>query len=151
MALFSLTNSYFKMCLLGFGLLFVWEHIARTKGSTFKPSVAISWLSETLGNAFYNIGVGISKLSSFLTYIKLEDLYKTAHDLFKPIFELAWSPFQIIKGYCETALTYKYPIIITIGSLLLCSGLICMWYIWGHYVTFLHFWPLTRLPLKQFQ
>lgn len=139
---------YSKIFLVGCISVFLWEHIARTKESQFKPSVVINWTADTLKNIFYNIGVGFSKLSSFLTYIKLDDLYKTAHDLLKPTFELIGSPLQTIKGYWDTALTYSYPITVTLGSLTLFATLMYLWYLFGHHVSFLHFWPMTKLPLK---
>ncbi len=128
--------------------IFIWEHVARTSGSQFKPSVGITFVSETSKSMFYKIGVFLSKISSFLTYIKLGELFQTAHDLLKPTFELLGSPLQTLEGYWETALTYKYPIIVALGSVTLVGLLYCLWYYFGYAVPFLHFWPLTLLPFK---
>jgi hypothetical protein len=142
-----------RLYLIFLGILlvtsFAWEHIARTYGSQVKPSVGINFIAESAKTIFYKIGVFLSRLSSFLTYIKLGDLFQTAQDLFKPTFELLASPLETIKGYWETALTYKYPVTVTIGSITLVGILLCLWYYFGNKLMFLHFWPLTELPLKK--
>ncbi|QKF93611.1 hypothetical protein QKU48_gp0153 [Fadolivirus algeromassiliense] len=139
---------YAKVGTAGCFFLFMWEHVARTKGSNVKPSVGIAWTADKLKVGFYQIGVGFSKLSSFLTYIKLGDLYQTAQDLFKPTIELFGSPLQSLKGYWDTALTYSYPVTVTLGSATLVGVFAYLWFIVGHRLPVLQFWPISKLPLK---
>lgn len=108
-----------------FMILFLWEHVARTHSSNMKPSVGITFVADYAKLLFHMIGSQFSRLSSFLTYIKLDELYITAYDLIKPSFELLWSPLQAVKGYWDIAMTYKYPGSIALGSIVLCVS--CMY------------------------
>lgn len=130
------------------GAIFIWEHVARTKNSNVKPSVGINALANALRTGFYAFGKGLSKISSFLTFIELRDLYKTAEDLFKPTIELVASPLESVKGYWETAKTYKYPIVVAFGTVSIAVATMYLWYLVGHRAPMLHFWPVTYLPLK---
>ena len=140
----------FVKCLLGLGIgSFVWEHIARKRDSNIKPSVGIAWCSKQ-SKAFFNcIGSFLAKLSSFYTYINLSDFLQTAHDISKPTMSLLWSPYQLIKGYCTTALTYSSKTyLVGFGSLTLLTILTYVWYLYGHHCNDYVFWPFSMLPLK---
>lgn len=110
--------------------LFAWEHIARTRRSNLKPSVGFNWVVPKVRGFFYKIGSGLSYMSSFLTYIQLGELGQTAHDLFLPVVQIFGSPFEVLRGYWDTAEKYKYPIIIVLGSLVLVAG---GWFGWYRY------------------
>lgn len=131
-----------------FAILFVWEYIARSKKSNIKPSVGIAWTADKAKLGFYEIGKIISRLSSFLTYIKLGEIYDTLYDLIKPTCDLVLSPFEGFKGYWDTACTYKYPAAVTLGSTVLCTALGYCWYLYGHHFAHYSTWPFTYLPLK---
>lgn len=131
-------------------LIFLWEHTARTNKSNYKPSVAINFCSEKAKLLFKIIGTNIAKLSSFLVYIKFEELYATLYDIVKPTYELCMSPIEIIKGYADKASTYKTPGMIAIGSITLICGIMYGWYRLGHYIpaNYRAYWPLRSLSVK---
>jgi len=52
----------------------VWEHIARTRGSEFKPSVGIKWLANHSANFFSLVGSFLGKISSYLYHMDLKGL-----------------------------------------------------------------------------
>jgi hypothetical protein len=100
---------------------FLFEHIARKNGSNIKPSTVISFLADKSFLFWNKLGYYCAKLSSFYTYIDIKEIYQTLDDLFGPTVKLIISPYQFIKGYVDTALSYKYPILIGIGSITVVS------------------------------
>lgn len=96
----------------------VWEHIARTWDSTFKPSVGLWNLVEPTRNFFSWLGGWIARLSSFYTYLKnfFGELFVTIGELLTPLGELAVAPLYFFKGYLDTAITYNYYILVFLGT-----------------------------------
>lgn len=109
--------------LSGVGMVvFVWEHIGRQYQTMLRPSVALEFVSTKSQELFRFLGTQWAKLSSYLTWINLEELQVTIKDLAKPTVELIGSPLQALKGYYEKAITYQYgPWQIYLGSFLLCG------------------------------
>jgi hypothetical protein len=99
--------------------IFTWELVALKHPSQFKPSVGITFLANQSYRAFSWLGRSFAWLSSYLTIVELQDLYRAAEDLLRPICNLFASPLAFVKGYLEFATTYKYPIIIGLGSSIL--------------------------------
>lgn len=129
---------------LGVGIsagLLVWEHVAKTRKSSIKPSIAISWVAESFRSVFYKVGALLSRLSSFVTYLNLGGLIGTIEDLLTPIGALLTSPLQFFAGYVATALKNKQPIAIALGSAILLVAAGAGWHYGGHRV-------LALLPHK---
>jgi hypothetical protein len=104
---------------LSAALLFVlvWEHICRQYKSTYRPSVFLRWCSDTAKSFFSLIGKYLAQLSSFYTYINLEEMKRTVSDVFTPLVELMFSPWYTVKTYLSTAAKYKYWILVPLGTL----------------------------------
>lgn len=119
----QLTYNYIKSVLTYISPLFftllLWEHIAKKKGSSKKPSTFFQFLATYVKNFWYTLGLWFAKLSSFYTYLNLNELYESALDLLSPIFSLIWSPLQFVRGYFNTALKYKYALLVFFGSVTL--------------------------------
>ncbi len=96
--------------------LFLWEHICRQNNIQIRPSPYLFMVSNQAQKIFTTVGVYIALVSSFYTYIKVDELLTTLFDLVEPLFKLATSGFYIIKGYTQTADQYRYPIAITLGT-----------------------------------
>jgi hypothetical protein len=109
-----------------------WEHFARKNNSTFKPSTGFWKAAAFAHDAWYTVGEYSAKISSFIYYLRdwLHDLWviikdffsefvKTASDYFKPLVELCFSWKYAFEGYFETALTYTYPTLVGLGTVLL--------------------------------
>lgn len=96
----------------------VWEHIARKAGSTIKPSVALWNMIEPAQNFFWWFGDKLARLSSFYTYLKnfFGELFVTFGELLTPLVQLCMTPLYFLKGYFDTALTYKYHILVFLGT-----------------------------------
>ena len=88
--------------------LFVWEHIGRLKNWSIRPSVPLQFTSDQLSNLFNWSGKQFAILSSFLTFINLDETKKTLYDLVKPILGIIVSPYYFIKGYIDKAITYDF-------------------------------------------
>jgi hypothetical protein len=102
--------------------LFMWEHIARVnKVDIYKPSAGINWIAIKGGKIWEHIGYYSAKLSSFLTYIKLDELYQTGQELWIPTWTLIKSPFRFFTGYGEYIknINFRHPIVIGLGSVTL--------------------------------
>lgn len=104
------------------------EHIARVNDVQFKPSVFVRRLSTVSENIFQIIGEHFAHISSYITVLKIKELFITTYDLLKPTVHLVLSPFYMIDAFIEEAHEYKYPIMIAIGSGLLLSLAISVLY-----------------------
>ncbi len=118
-------------CVVGVCLpfLFTWEYVCRKSGSEVKPSVALSQVATWTYDTFYRVGDLFARISSFYTYIDFEDLIGTVNDLFKPVVDILFSPWAMIKGYLTVARDecYNNPYLVVLGSITLVS-LIAMAY-----------------------
>ena len=116
-ALFNIMTKTILLLLLA---LLVWEHTGRQYGTAFKPSVMIEFTGSKSRDFFYFMGTLYAQISSYLTWIDLEELKITVIDLVKPLWKLLESPFEALRGYYETACTYELgPWQIYLGSFLL--------------------------------
>lgn len=109
-------------------IIFFWEHFARKyefkrcapNGSAYqvklKPTVIIGFLAKKSKTFWSYIGWFIAKISSFYTYIDLGDLTKTAQELSIAIGKFVITPVYSVRQYWNTADTYKYPIMIILGT-----------------------------------
>lgn len=74
---------------------------------TPKPSQGFGYVAQKGQDFFSWTGKGFAKLSSFYTYIELDEFYKTGHDLVKPAAKIVVSPAYTIKGYFDEMKTYQ--------------------------------------------
>lgn len=114
----------------------IWEHVAKKLGSEFKPSVGLWNLIEPAKIFFIHIGNQIARLSSFYTYLKefFGELFDSFVELINPLVRLCVTPFYILQGYFETALTYKYYFLVFFGTLtlvLIIISLVC-YFLWKY-------------------
>ncbi len=105
--------------------VFLWEHIARLYNIKIRPSPLLSFLSINAQKLFSKIGTLLARLSSFYTYINLEEIKKTLSDLLVPVFDIFTSPVHTLIGYMNTLSKYKYKILIPLGSVTLLGILYC--------------------------
>lgn len=96
----------------------------------YAPSDALNTLARRLQDGWEWLGRFWAKLSSFLTWIRLERLFKAMYNISDPIFQMVVSPFYFLKGYVETARLYDHPWKIRIGSGILCGLIYYLLSIW---------------------
>ena len=117
--------------------LVLWEHAGRVLKSNFKPSIAINSTIEPLQNWFEYIGESFARISSYLHWLKLDELATTLKDLFIPIVKIFTAPVFGIKGYLTyTWKNFNNPYIIYIGSILLIIASITSFYYFRQYIPF---------------
>ena len=104
---------------VAFLFVFSWEHFAKVNESQVKPSVYITYVASNVKYVFELLGRFVAKISSFLTYIRFEEMLETLKELLKSMIELITSPVYFLKGYYYTIIEYRYPILIWIGSITL--------------------------------
>jgi hypothetical protein len=111
--------------------MFLWELIGKERKSNFKPSVGLNYTYEKSKWFFEQIGTYVAKMSSFYAYLNLGKMWEIVQDLGKPAIKLAISPTHVIIGYVKQANTYKYPIVIVLGTstLLVCGVLLARKYL----------------------
>lgn len=108
-------NVLWLFCSIAVGLI-VLEHGARVSHLEWRPSVGLTYLGDQAIVVFTNIGKLLANISSFYTWINLDELWRTIQDLFVPLVRLCSSPLYTIKGYLSVMVQYKYPILIGLGS-----------------------------------
>src|SRR5947209_10658882 len=88
--------------------LVAWEHGARVSHSAWRPSVGLNRMGNEAIVFFTNVGKLLAKISSFYTWINLDELWQTLQDLFGPLIRLFSSPIYTFKGYASVLVEYKY-------------------------------------------
>ena len=84
------------------------EHFGRIYGIRKRPSYFLGLLSEYSTHIFNFIGIQIARLSSFVLYLKMDELMITVWSILEPIFYITISPVNVIIGYFSQALKYQY-------------------------------------------
>jgi hypothetical protein len=85
----------------------------------YAPSDALNTLARWIKNGWEWLGWLCAKLSSFLTWIRLERFLKAIYNLGEPVFQMCISPYYFLKGYIEAARLYDHPWKIRFGSAIL--------------------------------
>lgn len=113
---------------------FLWEYIAKTRGSDAKPSVILGKIKKGSENFFSHCGSLVARLSSFFTYINYARLAETARELIQPTIGIIVSPFYSLKGYWERMETYTYPKSILLGTITILGSLGLVYYFHGPFI-----------------
>ena len=90
-----------------------WEHAAKKKGWTVRPSQGLTEASNASQAAFKKVGEKAAQLSSYLTLIDMKkvkealgEVGKSTEEVFGPITGVVLSPAYIAVGYFQTAYEY---------------------------------------------
>lgn len=102
-------------------ITFLWEHLARMYSYWLKPSFFLNYISDVAERFFTFIGFIWAKLSSFLSWLDFEELFKSLQDLCIPLIALFLSPLRIVYGYITVSQQYENPFLIVIGSVIIIS------------------------------
>ena len=125
----SKSKVYYSVVGLPIGLL-LWEYIAKKQISPYKPSALFDQLALYSVNCWYKIGGFAAYMSSFYTCINFKEVVEAAHDLVKPIFDIATSPYYFVKGYVNVSTLYEHPYLVVLGSVTILAVmmmLMCRW------------------------
>lgn len=121
--------------------MFVWEYVCLRKNTVYKPSVIMSFGVRWCRKGFEWIGWCLALVSSFYTLVDFEDLLLTARNLVRPIWQLACSPVWVAIGYVQRAELYKYPYLVSFGSITLIGLVIYLLdaqWVYDHTIVFYH-------------
>lgn len=117
-------------------VLVLWEHAGRILGF-YKPSFLFTTFATWAKDFWGWLGGWYATLSAFLDWLKLDELWTSITDLFKPLLELVFSWFYFFKSYVEVAATYSSPILVVIGSLIILAILgwaLNHWNLWPEWL-----------------
>jgi hypothetical protein len=87
--------------------------------TSFKPSDVARWFATHVIKWSEWLGMQWARLSSFMDFIKLENVYVAITNLSNPIFEIIGAPYFFMRGYCTMANLYDHPYLTVIGSIVL--------------------------------
>lgn len=110
-------------------IAFIFEHVTRLHNIP-NISYVLRELAYWSREAFYQIGLAFSHLSSFLNLIEFQELVLTLKELWKPTIELLTSPLESIRGYIDAALEYAHPSWVLGGSAIIT---VIVWVAWRKY------------------
>lgn len=113
--------------------VFLVEHVLKKYEIAYKPSWAIGVVADLLVDFWGWLGRWAARLSSFLTYFELKDLWETFSDLARPTgrFFLSWLEFFAAYGKQAGLAIYRSPYTIYTGSALLVAGISFLVYRYG--------------------
>ena len=99
--------------------VFLGEHLGRLYDITYRPSFYLWWTANK-AQYFWEVGGRIFAIaSSFVHELKLEEIFLSIRSLAEPSIRIVFSPFHFFKGYSKVMEAYKFPILITVGSVIL--------------------------------
>lgn len=106
--------------------VFLWEYILLEweLDDWYAPSDALNTVKRRCIDTWEWIGWLAAKISSYLTWVRLEKLFEALRNLVSPVMWIAISPLYSIKGYLDTIKLYDHPWKIIIGSVFLVSILV---------------------------
>lgn len=121
---------YFSVFLIGlclvpiFAAAFV-ETGVRKVSKTYTPSRFLMYVSWFVSFVYAQLGGTFALISSFLTniieFLNLSEYVDSVIAMFNIFLNFAFSPLRMIYGYLKTAESYKYPILVLVGSIILGS------------------------------
>lgn len=116
--------------------LIMWQHLGRLWFWSYKPSDILTYIAifseyfcTTVGEIFAWCSSYLHLLYTFLykfLTLHLKDLLISLIQLFEPVGRLVVSPVFFIQGYCQIALTYAHPALITVGSIVLIAAVLAV-------------------------
>ncbi len=119
--------------------VFFGEHFGRLYDFTYRPSFYL-WLIANKAQYFWELGGRVFAIvSSFIHRLEIEEMLLTIRLIGEPIFRIVSSPIYFLKAYSAEMETYKFPILIGVGSIVL--------FILGKYVHY-RIWRLSN-PIKK--
>ena len=137
-------GTYFKIFGSSAFVVLALEHFGRKTESNVRPSTALTWTADRCKNGFKRLGEQFAWLSSYLTQLDLKDVGLTIHDVAKPTFDLAISPFYSIYGYLSKAASYREKMwLVYLGSGLMTTFLFVGWYQLAKMYPSLNIWRLA--------
>jgi hypothetical protein len=99
--------------------VFLGEHFGRLYDFTYRPSFYL-WLIANKAQYFWELGGRVFAIvSSFIHRLELEEMFLTVRIIGEPIFRIVSSPIYFLKAYSKEMETYKFPILIGLGSIIL--------------------------------
>lgn len=103
----KITTTSKKLLFIPVYILLV-EHFGRIYGIQKRPSYFLELLSTYAMDTFNFIGIQIARLSSFMLYLKMDELMITIWNILRPTLYIIISPLNTLNGYVSQALTYEY-------------------------------------------
>jgi hypothetical protein len=126
----GLTSKTIILCasLFMFSIL-VWEHVGRGHEMNFRPSIGLKIVAGWAQDFFTRFGKFFAWVSSFLTNIDLQEVWKTIYDIGRPIFDICTSVFYFAKGYVEYATEFVNKTwLVYVGSIVVGLFFVFGWY-----------------------
>lgn len=129
------TTVIIRNVLIGVLAVVIWEHCARiNQFSTWcRPSALLDLVATLSWDFFAWLGRGFAYLSSFITYLHLDEFWATIKALMEPIIKILGSWIAIPVDYCHVAVSYATPVAVFIGSAVLIT-------------LGMHFLPIQKIP-----
>lgn len=108
--------------------VFAIEHVARTANIQYRPSTAIALGARLFKAIFSAIGKGLAHISSFLTWINIEEIKVTICGLLNPTIDCMFSFKELFVGYFSVAIIYDNPLAVIVGTVVLAVGVLYVLY-----------------------
>ena len=109
-------------------LIFFWEYTAVRQEYEISPSLVFNKTAHGCQWFFQKVGTSAAWVSSFLTMIDFEDVVKTFKRLLMPLWDICTSFLYLVEGYVMTMNVYDHPYLVTLGSLVLVTVILCALY-----------------------
>ena len=107
---------YSMIGLLGFVLIFFWQHLGRKYNLTWKPTYIIDLVTAQLVRIWTFLGKVCVKISAFYSWIDPSDLLATGYELFVSVSKFFFSWTYFITSYVSGMKLYDHPYLISLGS-----------------------------------
>lgn len=115
-------NNFGKFLYISIGIFIMaltLEHYFRDTENILKPSLVLGKVAEMFEDFFEQLGKLCAWLSSFLTLIKLDELFESIRRLLEPMLRILFSAYYFCIGYFDYLLDMRKPYLVLAGSLVI--------------------------------
>ena len=111
-----------------FSSLIIWQHIARVYNLKYRPSYFLERGADLCIYFWTKLGELFARLSSYIHYLRLEELAISTRELIEPLWNSLTSFVYFLKGYMNFLNKVPYKTSLYIGSVSIITGLVGVGY-----------------------
>lgn len=130
---------------LTFIVTFFWEHVFRQKELTFRPTIGINYVTDTLKPVFYKCGANLAHiLAKLINWFDFPEIKKTLYDIGTSLFKFFTMGLDFFKGYFPAVFEYKYPDMVFLGTIIATAAVL-----YGSYALYYKFYGKKNSTSKK--
>ncbi len=121
---------------VGIAVVIVWQHAANINQWSYRPSQPLVAIARGCERLWETVGEWAARISAFAEHLHIDQLAKSAGEIFSPMMRIALSWMRVANGYMSYITTHHYTSAVVAGSCFLVGGLsLLTWYFGRAHIT----------------